>query len=243
MPTWLPDGLDAVVELRDLRADPPSYTIDYLKSGETALRFSLGGTPLGGGSGVGTRVRGASAELRFPSDLFNTPGGPGWRSLSWQESGRTYAVESKILTGEDVLHAGWFLDRAGSPAPKYPYTRVRVGACASATAPEDTARAFVLAFGRHDPDLVLDCFAMDYIGAFGPGFAAGDAELPTATIDRVAPMGPIGGRVYVAASWTFDREPIGWVQGQHGFQFFMVGLEDGRYRIFEGGTGAYGPPP
>lgn len=231
-----------MVALHELTATTQRYTIDYLRGSDVAMRFGLGVTPLGAGSGVGTIVRNSRAVLQFPSGLFSDPGGRGWRSLSWSESGYKYLIESEVQRGEDVLHVGWSLDRAGAPAA--PYARTAIGSCASASSPEETVRAWVAALGRHDPDRILDCFAMDNLTVNGTSFAPGSADLPTALVDRVGSPVAMAGRSWVGVTWTFDRDPgSAWVQGQHGFLFYLVGLDDGRYRIFEGGTGAYGPPP
>lgn len=206
------------------------------------MRFALGLAPSGSGSGIATYVRNSRAVLQFPSALFSDPGGRGWRSLMWSESDRAYLVESEFQRGEDVLHVGWSLDRSGAPMPSF--TRTQIASCASASSATETVRAWVLALGRHDAARILDCFATDKLVVDGTSFAPGAAELPTATVERIGAPVPIAGRAWVDVSWTFDRDPgAAWTQGQRGFVFYLVGLEDGRYRIFDGGTGAYGPPP
>ena len=241
MPTWLPDGLDANVELANVSASPPSYSLTYLRAGDRTLRFAAGVATDTLGSGLGTRVRGVGATLTFPTSLFSSPAPRVLRRLAWREAGVGYAIESEVLTGDTLLHVGWSLDRTGVP---HPVTRTNIGSCASASSPEATVRNWVLALGRHSPDTLIDCFADDYF-ADGTAFLSGAADrLPTATVDRVGPTSPIGGRMWVAVSWTFTSDPGDrYAQGQHASLNYIVGLDGDRFRIFEGGTGAYAPPP
>ena len=240
-PTWLPDGLDRTVELANVSASPPSYSVTYFRAGDRALRFASGVSTDTLGSSIGTRVRGVRATITFPSSLFASPAPRVLRRVAWREGGIGYVIESEVLTGETLLHVAWSLDRTGVPRP---ITRTKIGSCASPTSPEETVRNWVLALGHHDEDTILDCFADDAY-ADGSGFAATEADtLPTAAVERIGPASPIGGRTWVAVSWAFTSDPGDrYAQGQHASLNYLVGLDGDRYRIFEGGTGAYAPPP
>jgi len=50
-------------------------------------------------------------------------------------------------------------------------------------------------------------------------------------------------RRYVQGTWTFTHVPALWTQGSRASQFFQLGIEGGRWRIFEFGSAAYGSPP
>jgi hypothetical protein len=237
MPTWLPSVLDRDrVAVTSLSADAvdPRYLVTYTGGGRS-IEFGMGGDgPPSGGSGVGTRVRRSPAALTFPSSLFTEPSQPLARVVKWTESGRTLWISSSSFPGGDLLHVAWSLDDTTAPAPKY--VRVKDGACASTSDPQATVDRLMALIGSQDVDAVLDCFALD-VGL------ANWASLPTTTERTSRTLGEIGGRVYVYAGWRFTSEPIGWTQGSSGSQFLMVGLEGGRWRVFEGGTAAYGSPP
>lgn len=239
MPTWLPSVVDrdrvAVTSLTPGATDP-RYVVTYAGGGRS-IEFGMGGDgPPAGGSGVGTRVRRSPAALTFPPSLFTDPAQPLARVVKWTESGRTLWIASSTFTGGDLLRVAWSLDNATAPAPRY--VRVKDGACASATDPQETVDHLIALIGSGDPDAVLDCFALD------AGFANW-ATLPTTTDRTSRKLGDIGGRVSVFAGWKFTSEPVpgSWTQGSSGSQFLMVGLEDGRWRVFEGGTAAYASPP
>jgi len=236
-PTWLPAVLDrAAVVAATPSVDPadPRYVVTY-KGGGRSIEFGMGGDgPPAGGSGIGTKVRRSSAALTFPSSLFTDPAAPLLRVVKWTESGRVLWISSSTFTGGDLLHVAWALDETTAPAPHY--VRIRDGVCASTTDPQETVDHLMALIGSGDPDAVLDCFALDV------GFANW-ATLPTTTDRMSRTLGDIGGRVYVSASWRFTSEPVGWTQGSYGSQFLQVGLEGGRWRVFEGGTAAYGSPP
>src|SRR5512146_3191364 len=104
MPTWLPAGLDANVELANVSASPPSYSLTYLRAGDRTLRFAAGVATDTLGSGLGTRVRGVGATLTFPTSLFSSPAPRVLRRLAWREAGVGYAIESEVLTGDTLLH-------------------------------------------------------------------------------------------------------------------------------------------
>ncbi|HEY6958442.1 MAG TPA: hypothetical protein VI814_06450 [Candidatus Limnocylindria bacterium] len=240
-PTWLPDGLDATVEVANVTASPPSYSLWYLRGGDRTLRFAAGVSTDTLGSSIGTRVRGVGASITFPTSIFTSPAPRVLRRLAWREGGTGYVIESEVLTGDTLLHVGWSLDRTGVA---HPIARTKIGSCASVASPQETVRNWVLALGHHSEDTIIDCFADDAY-TDGSGFAAMEADaLPTATVERVGPTSPIGGRTWVAVSWSFTSDPGDrYPQGQHASLNYIVGLDGDRYRIFEGGTGAYAPPP
>ena len=236
-PTWLPAVLDrAALTLTTINADPsdPRYVVRYAGGGRSIELGMGGGGPPAGGSSVGTRVRRSPAALSFPSSLFADPTAPLARVVKWQESGKDLWIASSTFTGGDLLHVAWALDDTTAPAPKY--ARVKDGACASTSDPQATVDHLMALIGSQDVDAVLDCFALDV------GFANW-ATLPTTTDRMSRLLEGVGGRVYVYATWRFTSEPVGWTQGSSGSQFLMVGLEAGRWRVFEGGTGAYASPP
>lgn len=236
-PTWLPASLDrdrAVLGEIDASAVDPRYVVTYSGAGR-AIEFGMGGSgPPDGQSGIGTRVRRARAALTFPSSLFSDPAAGGTRVVKWQEAGRTLWISSSSFAGGDLLRVAWELDLATAAPARY--TRVHDGVCASAVAPEETVDRLMAYIGSGDEDAVLDCFALDV------GYANW-ATLP-ATADRARrSVGEVGGRVEIQASWTFTKEPVFWTQGSKALQFFQLGLEGGRWRVFESGTAAYGTPP
>jgi len=237
MPTWLPSGLDRDrVALTSFSEDvaEPRYVVTY-SGGGRSIEFGMGsGGPPAGGSSLGTRIRRSPAVLAFPSALFSDPSASLMRVVSWSEFGRALWISSSSFTGGDLLHIAWELDDATAPPARY--VRIRDGACASTTDPQDTVDHLMALIGAGDPDAVLDCFALDV------GFANW-ATLPTTTARMSRTLGDIGGRVYVYATWTFTSDPVNWAQGSGGSQFLQLGLEGGRWRVFEGGTGAYASPP
>lgn len=236
-PTWLPAVLDRDrVVVGDVSAIPgdPRYVVTY-SGGGRAIEFGMGGGgPPEGGSGLGTRVRRSAAVLSFPPSLFSDPTRPETRVVRWQEAGRTLWISSSSFSGGDLLRVAWELDPTSAPAARY--RRVKDGACASTSKLEDTVDRLLALIGSRDEDALLDCFALDV----GP---ANWATLPTTT-DRVRrALGEVGGRVSIQVSWTFTSEPVFWTQGSKANQFFQLGLEGGRWRVFEVGTAAYGSPP
>jgi hypothetical protein len=238
MPTWLPASLDRDHVVVDLRVDAadPRYIVRYSGAGRS-IELGMGGAGPGqtsGQSALGTRVRRSSAVLSFPSSLFFDPSGPALRVVQWQEAGWVLWVSSSTFPGGDLLRVAWELDPATAPVPLY--HRVRDGACASTTKPEDTIDRLMALIGSADEDAVLDCFALDV------GFANW-ATLPTTTDRAQRNVGEVGGRVYIQGTWTFTSEPVFWTQGSKASQFFQLGLEGGRWRVFEVGTAAYGSPP
>lgn len=237
MPTWLPATLDrGSVVIGRLSGAPsdPRYVVSYTGGGRSIELGMGGGGPPDGGSGLGTRVRRSPAVLSFPSILFTDPSAPETRVLKWTEAGHVLWVRTATFPGGDLLRVGWELDETTAPPPVY--VRMKDGVCASATKPEDTVDRLLALIGSRDPDAILDCFALDV------GYANW-ASLPTTTDRVVRSLGAVGGRRYVQGSWSFTSEPAFWTQGAKGNQFFQLGIEGGRWRVFEGGTAAYGSPP
>ena len=236
-PTWLPAVLDrdhiAVGEVRVQAADP-RYVVTY-SGGGRSIEFGMGGSgPTQGQSGLGTRVRRSRAVLSFSPVLFSDPSAPEARTVRWQEGGRVLWISSSTFPGGDLLRVAWELDLSSAPAALY--HRVRDGACASTTRPEDTIDRLMALIGSGDQDAVLDCFALD-VGL------ANWATLPPTTDRARQTLGEVGGRVDVQGTWTFTSEPAFWTQGSKASQFFQLGMEGGRWRVFEVGTAAYGSPP
>jgi hypothetical protein len=237
MPTWLPATLDrdrvAIGELSGEAADP-RYVITYVGAGRS-IQLGMGGSgPPEGQSGLGTRVRRSAAVLSFPPSLFADPSMPATRVIKWQEAGRVLWIGSDTFSGGDLLRVAWELDLTTAPPARY--ARVRDGVCAATTKPEDTIDRLMALIGSGDQDAVLDCFALDV------GFANW-ATLPTTTDRTRRTVGEVGGRVYVQGTWTFTSEPVFWTQGSRASQFFQLGVEGGRWRVFEVGTAGYGSPP
>jgi hypothetical protein len=236
-PTWLPAALDRErVVIGDVGADPkdPRYVVTY-SGGGRAVELGMGaGGPPDGGSGLGTRVRRSAATLTFPTSLYADPLTPATRVVKWQEAGRVLWISSSTFSGGDLLRIAWELDLGSAPAARY--RRVKDGVCASTSTPEDTIDKLMSLVGSGDADAVLDCFALDV------GFANWATE-PTTTDRTRRALGEVGGRVYVQAAWTFTSAPAFWTQGSKASQFFQLGLEGGRWRVFEVGSAAYGSPP
>jgi len=246
-PTWLPPIFSGVSSqmsaVKSSSLVDATYVVSYT-AGRDRLLFSLGRAgaaspaPSPGVivSGVGTLVRRSRAELNFSSDLFNAPRGtPGLRVVSWIEGDYGLRIESETISGDDLLHIAWSLDQTGAPGPG-PATRVKPGACADATAPEATLRRLVTLTGSHDADALADCFA------FQGGAPGVWAELPSATLDSLRQVQGSGGRLQLQAQWTFSSNPGGaWNQRQS--MFFMVGREDGLWRIFDATTAPFPTPP
>lgn len=231
-PTWLPSMLDREHAVALRRTD--GYLVTYSGAGRS-IEFGMGGTaPPDGQSGLGTRVRRSPAVLSFASILFTDPSAPETRVIKWKEAGRDLWISSSSLPGGDVLRVAWELDEATAPRPTY--VRVKDGACASTTRPDATVARLMELIGSRDADAVLDCFALDV------GFANW-ATLPTTTDRMVRSAGEVGGRVETQATWRFTSEPAFWTQGSIGNQFFQLGMEGGRWRVFAAGTAAFGSPP
>lgn len=240
--TWLPTGVDPVVNM-NATMTPVGYELTYWRGGDVVMHYRVGtAVPVGTrlGSGIGTRVRGLPATLDFDTSLFQNPGGRGQRRVSWRESAYGLAIESEVLSGDDLLHVAWSLDPTGGPSDPAKAVRSRDGACASNISGEATVRAYVTAIGSHDPGRLADCWALGSDDA--DQRARIWSELPATSALDLRDGGPIGGREWFLTSWTFNTDPGG-AFNQRQTMFFMVGLESGRYRMFEAGTGAYGPPP
>jgi hypothetical protein len=246
VPTWLPASLDRTrVEVRGIGHGPdpadPVYRVAYVAPGGATLLFALGPASDVAGSAIGTRVRNSPAVLSFATSLWSDPTKPAPRQVRWQEDRYVLRIETTQFTGEDLLHIAWSLDRSGAPAPMNPYTRVKPGVCAaSSTAPEETVKRLVSFVGTGDRDAVMDCFSLELLGA-QPGYGAW-ADLPRASDLNLRPAAPLAGRVVVGAGWSFASDPGG-AWGRQASAFFTLGLEDGRWRVYETGSAAYASPP
>jgi hypothetical protein len=243
-PVWIPGVLDrnhpTIVSVAEYPADP-GYVISYKGEGR-AIEFGMGDIgPPEGESGIGTRVRRAPAVLRFPASLFAEPTKAATRVVRWSEAGRSLWISSSTFTGGDLLHVAWELDLVGAPPAAHPYQRVRDGACASAIDPGATIDRLMSLIGSGDKDAVLDCFALDLIDV-SPAFGNW-STLPKAIERAQQTVGEVGGRFQVNGIWTFASEPAGWTQGIRASQFFQVGPDGGRWRVFEVATAGYGSPP
>lgn len=247
VPTWLPPAIDRTrVEVREIGFGPagasdPAYTVAYVAPSGATILFVLGAASDIPGSGIGTRVRNSRAVLSFSTSLFSDPTKPAPRRVRWQEGSYVLRIESDRFTGEDLLHIAWSVDRSGAPAPKYPYTRVKPGVCAAAgAAPEETVRRLIGFVGSGDPGAVRDCFSLELLGE-SPGYGEW-ANLPRASDLKLQPSSQTGGRFVVPASWTFASDPGG-AWGRQAFQVFVLGPEDGSWRVFETATAWYASPP
>jgi hypothetical protein len=246
LPTWLPPSVDRTrVELRELVRDPadPRYAIAYVAPTGATVVLALGHASGIDGSGIGTRVRNSPAVLSFSQSLWSEPHKPAPRRVLWVEDRYVLRVDSDRFTGDDLLHIAWSLDRTGQPALKYPYTRTKPGVCASHGAPPDaTIRQLLTFVGNGDREAVLDCFSLEFVGQSPYPSIGGWADLPRASDFRLSPPSALAGRFVVSAGWLFARHPGGaWNQDAH--HFFVLGLEDGSWRVYEIGTAMYGPPP
>lgn len=243
-PTWLPPQVERrVVILRALEVSPTRvYEVVYLDaSGAPLITFRLGPVEPMRESGIGfCCVRAATAILEFDSHLFNDPTRPGTRRMRWEEQTRTLSFTSERIKGEDMLRIAWELDRTTAPANPYPDVHAKEGACASAD-PEATIRRLLALHGSKDRAAVLDCFSLDRITTGGTAVGGG-AELPTTTDVSTQRRGSIAGRAEVEATWTFTSDPGGSFNRRH-TQFFILGLEDGVWRIYDSGTAPFGTPP
>lgn len=248
VPTWLPPSIDRThAAVRDLGFGPagasdPLYAVVYVDplSG-ASIQFALGPATDIAGSGYGARVRNSPAVLSFETSLFSEPTKPAWRRVRWREGSYVLRIESDRFTGEDLLHIAWSLDRGGAPAVKNPYSRVKPGVCAkNGAAPEETVRLLLAFVGGRDRHAVMDCFSLELLGEY-PGYGAW-ADLPTTSNVALQPSSPVGGRMVIAASWSFASDPGG-AWGHQAFQLFILGLEDGAWRVYETATAATGPPP
>jgi hypothetical protein len=246
MPTWLPPSLDrSRVQLRQLVVAPsePRYVIAYVAPDSAELSVALGPTPewRPGDSAIGTRVRNSNAAMIYVGGWPTTAGAQVLRRVRWVEGSYVMRIESERFTGEDLLHVAWSLDRIGAPAPKNPYARVKPGVCAArGAAPEETIRRLIGFIGSGDRDAVLDCFSLELLGDY-PGYY-GWADLPRTSDPKLEPSRETGGRVVIGAGWLFASNPgVAWTQQAH--QFFVLGLEDGSWRVYETATAWYSSLP
>lgn len=245
VPVWLPPEVArSTVELRGLSVSPTrEYEIAYRDAaGADIVIFRLGPIDQLSGSAIGfCCVRGARASLRFASYLFEDPARPGTRRIQWEEQTRILSFRTERIKGEDMLRIAWALDRTTAPPNPYPDARAKIGACASGADPAETVRRLLSLAGSSDRAAVLDCYALDRIMVAGTGIADW-AELPSARDVTVRGTTDIAGRAEIPVSWTFSRDPGG-AWGTRPSQFMLLGLEDGRWRIYDAGTGPFGRPP
>ena len=246
VPTWLPPSLDRTrVEVRGIGHGPnpadPVYRVAYVSSSGATVLFALGPASDITGSAIGTRVRNSPAVLSFATNLLSDPTKPGPRQVRWQENRYVLRIESAEFTGEDLLHIAWSLDRAGAPPPKYSYVRAKPGVCAAPNAAaEETVRRLLGFVGTGDRDALMDCFSLELLGdqpAYGNW-----VDLPRIGDVTLRQPAALAGRIVVGAGWSFASDPGG-AWGRQASLFFTLGLEDGSWRVYETGTGAYAPPP
>jgi len=245
-PTWMPlvfgSGGSQTSALLGSTPANSAYTVSY-RAGRDMVTFTLGPlippTPYAvGTSGLGMTVRRSPAVLRFPSDLFAHPGGEGLRVVSWTEGAHTLRIESETISGDDLLHIAWSLDQTGAPGAA-PAARAKPGACADAASPEVTARHLIALIGSHDRDALTDCFARE---AEAVGYAAGWADLPSATLDSLTSVEGAGGRSQLGVTWTFASDPGG-AWNPRPTNFFLIGGDDGLWRVFAANTAPFPKAP
>ena len=243
LPTWLPLSVDRTrVEVRGIGSGPtgpaadPRYTVAYVAPSGAAVIIGLGQESDIGSSKIGTRVRNSPAVLSFGTMESSGP----WKRIRWRENGYDLRIDSNF-SGDDLLHVAWSLDRAGAPAPKNPYVRLKPGVCAARdAAPEETIRRLIGFIGSGDRDAVLDCFSLELLGDY-PGYG-GWADLPRTSDPKLEPSRETGGRVVIGAGWLFASNPgVAWTQQAH--QFFVLGLEGGSWRVYETATAWYSSLP
>ncbi len=204
-------------------------------SAHDVLTFALGALPSlepAPVSGYGIRVRSAKAKLEWPALS------PTWMRVAWREGGADFALETRTMNSDDLLHVAWSLRRDPVLA------RPRDGACAPDDAPPDAVvrTLFALSAGGA-ADAVADCWARERLadpdaqdsfarwGTFGP-----TTELMVRYVDRV------GGRYWVSTTVTFKNDPYT-LFGPHKLIFYLVGVEESRWRIFDNGTAVPALPP
>lgn len=245
LPTWLPTEVDrSRVELRILRTTPTrEYEVVYRDTTGTSLvNFRLGSVEPVQESAVSMCcVRGAQATLHLATRLFSDPALPGMRQMRWEEQGRTLSITSERIKGEDVLRIAWLLDRTTAPRNAYLSSHPPSGACASPVSAEGTVATLLLLTGSGNRDALIDCYSSDAIAVGGLGVAswAGLPATKAATITRGA---EIAGRAWVAATWTFTSSAGGpW--GETNTRFFLLGREEGVWRIYEVGSAPFSTPP
>jgi hypothetical protein len=241
MPTWLPASVDrTTVELREVSANPVRYEVVYLSAGRPAVVFVSEPLPLPAvDSGVGIHVRRSGATLNLPQSVFRDPAEPALRRVQWREGDQGLRIESELLRSNDLEQIAWSLDLSTAPPPPFPYLGIRSGVCAASTA-EETIRRYVALAGNGSGD-ATDCYAREVIERSGSGFSNW-ATQPSATMTQLERRPDVGGRAQVIASWTHVSDPGG-PAGQHPTFFFLLGLEEGAYRIFDTATAPLGPHP
>jgi hypothetical protein len=237
-PTWMPPvfgGVPAASVVAGANAADTTYVVSYHTDRDT-VTLNLGGTApseVNAGGVGGILVRNSPAFLRFPEYLAQ--GGQGLRVVSWTEGSYALRIESQTISGDDLLHIAWSLDPTGAPGPA-PAIRAKPGVCADAASPELTARRLIALIGSHDPDALADCFA------FRGGAYAVWADLPSATLDSIRLVQGTGGRRQLQVGWTFASEPGG-AWNLRSTNFFLIGREDGLWRVFAVNTAPFPNPP
>ena len=233
-PAWLPNYVDRRTVAYAI--DGASYRVTYNVNGgdRMAVRFGLGPLPpLGPApvSAIGIRVRGVPAAFEFPSNDFSRT------RIVWRESTAELAIEGGEIRGDDLLQTAWALAPGATPAP-----RTRVGSCAPDRAEPDQVvrRLFELATSG-DADAVADCWSRDRVAENLGMFAIWSKLGPTSDLEiRYGPR--VATRYWVSVTFTFARDPSAF-QGPRKLLFCQVGVEEGRWRIFESATAIVLPPP
>jgi hypothetical protein len=247
-PTWLPPVFDGVgSQMSGSTSSRPADTM-YLVSytaGRDRVAFTLRGSgvpspspAVGNQSGLGALVvRRSPAVLTFPSDLFSAPpGSQGLRVVSWTEGPYALRIESETVSGDDLLRIAWSLDQTGAPGPA-PAARAKPGVCADAVSPDATAHRLIGLIGSQDRDALTDCFASE-----GAGFAGPWSSLPSASLDSIRSIEGAGGRIQLQVSWTFASAPGG-AWNLRPTNFFLIGREDGVWRVFAVNTAPFPKSP
>jgi hypothetical protein len=241
VPTWLPASIDrTTVELREISASPVRYQVVYRSGGRPAVLFISEPLPLPAvDAGVGIHVRRSNATLNLPQSVFNNPAAPALRRVQWREGDQGLRIESDLLSSDDLERIAWSLDPSTAPPPAFPYTGSRGGGCAAST-PEDTIRRYVALAGSGSGD-ARDCYAREVIERSPSGIWNSWTTLaPRATLTGLQRRPDVGGRAQLLAIWTHVSDPGG-PAGQNPTFFFLLGLEEDAYRIFDTATAPLGP--
>jgi len=232
-PTWLPAAVDrSVLNAVTSRGAGDSYEVGYGSASSAAVTFTMGATKPepAGPSGVGLKVRGHPTVLSSDPGAYSRSGLP--KLLSWTEQGRHYGIRSETLSGDDLMRIAWSMETERPSFRPFPYARERVGTCSRPGMEADiVVRRLLSAVGSGDAATIADCFALEALES-APDAWRGWASLPRARDVVVRDAYWFGGRQIVAVSWTFERDPGGaWNPAP--FQFFMVGLDDDRLRVYD----------
>ena len=245
MPIWLPSEVDrSRVELRILRTTPTrEYEVVYRDAaGASLLNLRLGPVQPVQESAVSMCcVRGAQATLHLATRLFSDPALIGMRQMRWEEQRRTLTITSERIKGEDMLRIAWSLDRTTAPPNAYLSSHPQSGACASSTSAEGTVVRLLSLTGSGNRDALIDCYSSDAIAVGGLDVASW-AGLPATKDVAVSRGADVAGRTWVAATWRFTSAAGGpW--GEVNTRFFLLGREEGVWRIYEVGSAPFSTPP